>query len=46
MRYLLDTCVTSDFIKDEPRTQARLKQTPPTDIAVSVITMLKRLKTG
>jgi tRNA(fMet)-specific endonuclease VapC len=41
MRYLLDTCVISDFIKGEPGTQARLKQTPPTDIAVSVITVME-----
>ncbi len=41
MRYLLDTCVISDFIKGEPNTQARLKQTPPTDIAVSVITVME-----
>lgn len=41
MRYLLDTCVISDFIKGEPGTQARLKQTPPTDIAVSVITAME-----
>jgi tRNA(fMet)-specific endonuclease VapC len=41
MRYLLDTCVISDFIKGEPGTQARLKQTPPNDIAVSVITLME-----
>jgi tRNA(fMet)-specific endonuclease VapC len=41
MRYLLDTCVISDFIKGEPSTQARLKQTPPTDIAVSVVTVME-----
>jgi tRNA(fMet)-specific endonuclease VapC len=41
MRYLLDTCVISDFIKGELGTQARLKQTPPTDIAVSVITVME-----
>ncbi|MEQ8997224.1 MAG: type II toxin-antitoxin system VapC family toxin [Coleofasciculus sp. B1-GNL1-01] len=41
MRYLLDTCVISDFIKGEPATQARLKQTSPTDIAVSVITVME-----
>jgi tRNA(fMet)-specific endonuclease VapC len=41
MRYLLDTRVVSDFIKGEPGTQARLKQTPPTDIAVSVITVME-----
>jgi predicted nucleic acid-binding protein len=28
MRYLLDTCVISDFIKGEPGTQTRIKQTP------------------
>lgn len=41
MRYLLDTCVLSDFIKGEPGTQTRLKQTPPTDIAVSSITVME-----
>ena len=41
MRYLLDTCVISDFIKGELGTQARLKQTPPIDIAVSVITVME-----
>lgn len=41
MQYLLDTCVISDFIKGEPGTQARLKQTPPADIAVSVITVME-----
>jgi tRNA(fMet)-specific endonuclease VapC len=41
MRYLLDTCVISDFIKGEPGTQTRLKQTSPVDIAVSVITVME-----
>ena len=41
MRCLLDTCVTSDFIKGEPGTQARLKQTLPADIAVSAITVME-----
>ncbi|MFG6094652.1 type II toxin-antitoxin system VapC family toxin [Leptothoe sp. ISB3NOV94-8A] len=41
MQYLLDTCVISDFIKGEPGTQTRLKQTAPTDIAVSVITVME-----
>ena len=41
MRYLLDTCVISDFIKGEPGTQSRLKQTLPADIAVSVITVME-----
>jgi len=41
MRYLLDTCVISDFIKGEVGTKVRLKQTPPVDIAVSVITVME-----
>ncbi len=41
MRYLLDTCVISDFIKGEPRTQTRVKQTPPADIAISSITVME-----
>jgi tRNA(fMet)-specific endonuclease VapC len=41
MRYLLDTCVISDFIKGEPGTQTRIKQTPPADIAISVITLME-----
>jgi tRNA(fMet)-specific endonuclease VapC len=41
VRYLLDTCVISDFIKGEPGTQPRIKQTPPADIAISVITLME-----
>jgi len=41
MQYLLDTCVVSDFIKGEPGTKARLKQTPPASIAVSAITVME-----
>jgi tRNA(fMet)-specific endonuclease VapC len=41
MRYLLDTCVISDFVKGEPGTQPRFKQTPPSEIAVSVITVME-----
>jgi tRNA(fMet)-specific endonuclease VapC len=41
MLYLLDTCVISDFVKGEPGTQIRLKQTPPSEIAVSVITVME-----
>jgi tRNA(fMet)-specific endonuclease VapC len=40
MRYLLDTCVISDFIKGEVGTQGRLKQTPPNQVTVSVITVI------
>ena len=41
MRYLLDTCVISYFIKGEAGTQVRLKQTSPADIAVSAITVME-----
>lgn len=41
MRYLLDTCVISDFIKGEAGTTARLKQTPPADTAISTITVME-----
>ncbi len=41
MRYLLDTCVISDFIKGEVRTTARLKQTLPVDIAISAVTVME-----
>jgi tRNA(fMet)-specific endonuclease VapC len=41
MRYLLDTCVISDFIKKEPGTQTQLKKIPPTEIAVSSITVME-----
>lgn len=41
MRYLLDTCVISDFIKGETGTKVRLKQTSPVDIAVSAITVME-----
>ena len=41
MQYLLDTCVISDFIKGELGTQGRLKQTPPTSVVVSIITVME-----
>jgi hypothetical protein len=41
MRYLLDTCVISDFIKGEAGTTARLRQTPPVDIAISAVTVME-----
>ncbi len=41
MRYLLDTCVISDFLKGEVGTKIRLKQTPPVDIAISAITVME-----
>jgi tRNA(fMet)-specific endonuclease VapC len=41
MRYLLDTCVISDFIKGEPGTTIKLKRTPPIEIAISTITVME-----
>ncbi|MEO0488861.1 MAG: type II toxin-antitoxin system VapC family toxin [Cyanobacteria bacterium J06659_2] len=41
MRYLLDTCVISDFIKGEAGTIARFKQTLPVDVAISAITVME-----
>lgn len=41
MRYLLDTCVLSDFARGEPRTLARVKETPPKDIAISTVTVME-----
>jgi tRNA(fMet)-specific endonuclease VapC len=41
MRYLLDPCVISDFIKGEAGTLARFKQTPPVDVAISAITVME-----
>ena len=37
MRYLLDTCVISDFVKGEPGTVDRLLAATPDDIAVPVL---------
>lgn len=41
MRYLLATCVISDFIKGEAGTTAKLKQTSPIDIAISTVTVME-----
>ena len=38
MKYLLDTCTISDFVKGHPNVLARVKATPPNLIAVSVLT--------
>ena len=41
MRYLLDTCVVSDFVKGQPNVLARIKATPPNLIAVSTLTRME-----
>ena len=41
MKYLLDTCTVSDFVKGQPKVLARLKATPPNLIAVSALTRME-----
>jgi tRNA(fMet)-specific endonuclease VapC len=41
LKYLLDTCVLSDFARGETNTHARLKSTPPALIVVSSITAME-----
>jgi len=41
MRYLLYTCVLSDFARGEPYTLAHVKETPPSDLAVSTVTAME-----
>ena len=41
MKYLLDTCVLSDFARGERNTLARVKATPPALVAVSAITVME-----
>lgn len=41
MRYLLDTCVISDFVKGEKGTVDKLLSTPPYDVAISSISKME-----
>lgn len=41
MKYLLDTCVVSDFVKGETNTLKKIKRTSPADIAISSITVME-----
>jgi tRNA(fMet)-specific endonuclease VapC len=41
MKYLLDTCTVSDFVKGRPGVLARIKATPPNMIAVSTLTRME-----
>ncbi len=41
MRYLLDTCTVSDFVKGQPNVLARVKATPPNLVAVSALTRME-----
>ncbi|MDY0072254.1 MAG: type II toxin-antitoxin system VapC family toxin [Thauera sp.] len=41
MKYLLDTCTVSDFVKGEPGVVQRIKATPPSWLAVSSLTRME-----
>jgi tRNA(fMet)-specific endonuclease VapC len=41
MRYLLDTCVLSDFARGEPSTLRHIREVPPDDLAISTITEME-----
>ena len=41
MKYLLDTCTVSDFVKGHPNVLVRVKATAPDLIAVSVLTRME-----
>ncbi|BAU62918.1 hypothetical protein STA3757_02690 [Stanieria sp. NIES-3757] len=41
MRYLLDTCVISDFVKGEVNTLQKIKATSPSQLSVSSVTVME-----
>ena len=41
MKYLLDTCTVSDFVKGEPGVLSTLKSTAPAQIAISTVTRME-----
>ncbi|TAK73286.1 MAG: type II toxin-antitoxin system VapC family toxin [Gammaproteobacteria bacterium] len=41
MKYLLDTCVISDFIKGEQGTLIKIKSMSPKDICISTVTIME-----
>jgi tRNA(fMet)-specific endonuclease VapC len=41
MKYLLDTCTVSDFVKGQPNVLARVKATSPNLIVVSAMTRME-----
>lgn len=41
MKYLLDTCTVSDFVKGQLNVLARVKATPPNLIAISSVTRME-----
>lgn len=41
MRYLLDTCVLSDFVKGDINTIRQIKNCSPSELAISVLTIME-----
>ena len=41
MKYLLDTCVISDFVKGNESVLTRIKQTPPNELVISTVTVME-----
>ncbi len=41
MKYLLDTCVISDFVKGDQNVMTRLKSYSPDDLAISSVTAME-----
>ncbi len=41
MKYLLDTCVISDFVKGQPNVLTRLKYEQPDNLAISSVTRME-----
>ncbi len=41
MKFLLDTCTVSDFVRGDAGVLATMKSTPPDEIAVSVVTRME-----
>lgn len=41
MKYLLDTCVISDFVKGNKMTLQKIKSMPPNNLAMSSITVME-----
>ena len=41
MKYLLDTCTVSDFVRGDAGVLTTVKSTPPDEIAVSVVTRME-----
>ncbi|MFA6037596.1 MAG: type II toxin-antitoxin system VapC family toxin [Legionellales bacterium] len=41
MKYLLDTCTVSDFVKGDSPTMSKLKNCSPVDLGLSVISLME-----